>query len=134
MRIKAVFFDLDGTLLPMDQAVFTKAYFGGMAKKLAPYGYESEKLIKSIWLGSEAMVKNDGKATNEEAFWKKFSEIYGNGVRDDESIFESFYNEDFDRVKEVCGFNPKAAEAVAQVKDMGLRTILATNPLFPKIL
>ncbi len=28
MSMKAVFFDLDGTLLPMDQDEFVKAYFG----------------------------------------------------------------------------------------------------------
>lgn len=33
MRIKAILFDLDGTLLPMDQEIFIKAYFGGLAKK-----------------------------------------------------------------------------------------------------
>ena len=50
-QIKVVLFDLDGTLLPMDQDEFVKAYFGGIAKKLAPYGYEPNKLVKSIWAG-----------------------------------------------------------------------------------
>ena len=61
MGIKAVLFDLDGTLLPMDQTVFMKAYFGGLARRLAPRGYAHEKLIASIWSGSAAMVKNTGK-------------------------------------------------------------------------
>ena len=52
MMIKAVFFDLDGTLLPMDQDVFIKEYFTGLAVKLAPYGYEPEKLMKTIYKGS----------------------------------------------------------------------------------
>ena len=34
MSIKVVLFDLDGTLLPMDQEVFVKAYFTGLAKAL----------------------------------------------------------------------------------------------------
>ena len=46
MSIKAVLFDLDGTLLPMDQDEFVKAYSMGLAKKLAPHGYEPEKLVK----------------------------------------------------------------------------------------
>ena len=33
MKIKAILFDLDGTLLPMNQDEFTKAYFGALAKK-----------------------------------------------------------------------------------------------------
>lgn len=44
-----VLFDLDGTLLPMDQDAFTKAYFQCLAAKLAPYGYEPAKLIDSVW-------------------------------------------------------------------------------------
>ena len=38
MRIKAVLFDLDGTLLPMDQDHFVKTYFQLLAQKLAPFG------------------------------------------------------------------------------------------------
>ena len=44
MAIKAVLFDLDGTLLPMDQEVFVKAYFKGLVTHLAPMGYEPEAL------------------------------------------------------------------------------------------
>ena len=62
-KIKAVLFDLDGTLLPMDQDVFTKGYFKFLIKKAAPYGYEPEKLISSIWQGTAAMVKNTGPVT-----------------------------------------------------------------------
>ena len=59
MSIKAVLFDLDGTLLPMDQDVFIKTYFKGLATKLAPYGYEPQRLIKAVWTGTEAMINND---------------------------------------------------------------------------
>ena len=37
MKLKAVLFDLDGTLLPMDQNAFTKGYFKLLAKKLFPH-------------------------------------------------------------------------------------------------
>ena len=36
MSIKTVMFDLDGTLLPMDQDEFTRYYFGLLVRKLAP--------------------------------------------------------------------------------------------------
>ena len=58
MKIKYVLFDLDGTLLPMDQDAFMKAYFGGLCKKLAPYGYNPDELISAIWQGTKMMVKN----------------------------------------------------------------------------
>ena len=82
--LKAVFFDLDGTLLSMDQDVFVQFYFSKLAQKVAPRGYEPKSLIRSIWAGVAAMVANDGGKTNEAAFWDKFAEIYGQSANDDE--------------------------------------------------
>ena len=133
MELKVVLFDLDGTLLPMDQDAFVKTYFGSIAKCLAVYGYEPEKLINSIWLGTKAMVKNNGEETNEKVFWKTFADIYGESVYFDEPRFESFYREKFDEIHVVCSCNSKALETVTFIKSLGLRTALATNPIFPAI-
>lgn len=131
MKITTILFDLDGTLLPMDQETFTKSYFGGLAKKLAPYGYEKDALISAIWAGTKAMVKNTGEKLNEEAFWDVFSGILGKKTRDDIVYFNEFYENDFSHVKDACGFNEKAAECIKAVKEKGFRVALATNPLFP---
>lgn len=131
--LKAVFFDLDGTLLPMDQDEFMKAYFGSLAKRLSKIGYEPDRLISSIWSGSAAMVKNDGSKTNEDAFWEAFNASYGKDGRADERYFYEYYVEDFDKVSAICKKNPGAALAVADIKALGLRVALATNPLFPSI-
>ena len=40
VMIKTILFDLDGTLLPMDQDAFTKAYFKSLSEYLLPFGYE----------------------------------------------------------------------------------------------
>ena len=131
--ITAVFFDLDGTLLPMDQELFLKAYMGGLCKKLAPHGYEPELLVKSIWKGTGAMVANDGSARNDDVFWQAFAAIYGQDVRADEAVFEDFYRNEFQDVQKVCGFASQASETIALLKQMGCRLVLATNPLFPAI-
>ena len=44
MSIKAILFDLDGTLVPMDQDEFVKDYFKRISTKLVPYGYEPKQL------------------------------------------------------------------------------------------
>ncbi len=133
MKITTVLFDLDGTLLPMDQHVFIKAYFGGLARRLAPHGYEPQKLIDSIWSGTAAMVKNDGTVTNEERFWQGFEAAYGKPARKDEELFAAFYREDFDKVQSSCGYTPASREIIDTVKAKGLRTALATNPIFPRM-
>ena len=130
---KAILFDLDGTLLPMDQEVFVKDYLGRMAAFLAPHGYDPQSLIKAVWAGTGAMVKNDGKALNEDVFWYVFNSILGKDAKQDLALFEEFYRTEFQKAKDSCGFNPAAVEAIRQIKDMGYRLILATNPLFPAI-
>lgn len=131
--IKTILFDLDGTLLPMDQDIFTKAYFKRLAAKLMPHGYESKKLIDGIWSGTAAMVKNDGKCTNEEAFWKHFSGIFGEKSLNDKPIFEDYYKVEFQEVAKDCGYNPKSRVAVDELKKQGYRLALATNPIFPAV-
>lgn len=133
MSIKAVLFDLDGTLLPMDQEEFIRAYFGGLAAKLVPHGYDPEKLTKAIWYATGEMIKNDSGEVNQKIFWKAFSKLLGDGVYDDEPLFDEFYHNGFQKVKEVCGYNENAAKFVHFIKEKGIRTILATNPLFPSI-
>lgn len=133
MSIKAVLFDLDGTLLPMDQDIFVKAYFSGLAKKLAPHGYDPNTLIAAIWAGTKAMIKNDGTQTNEQAFWHSFCGSFGEKAMDDEPLFRQFYETDFQKVQQVCGFAPESAKIVSWLKEKGIRVILATNPIFPAI-
>ena len=133
MSIKAVLFDLDGTLLPMDQDTFIKAYLGGMAKKLAPHGYDPEVLVKAVYAGMKAMTTNDGSNTNEVAFWNAFTSILGEKVREDMPIFDDFYRNEFQDVKNICGFLPEAATTVRKLKEMGYRVALATTPMFPSI-
>ena len=131
MSIRYIFFDLDGTLLPMDQDIFIKSYFGRLAAKLAPHGYDPDKLIKAIWGGTAAMVKNDGSVTNETAFWNYFCTVFGENARKDEPIFAEFYRTDFPKVQESCSFDPRAAQTIAALKEMGYTLVLATNPIFP---
>lgn len=133
MAIRAVLFDLDGTLLPMDQEVFVKAYFKGLVTKLVPIGYDKDGLEKAIWGGTDAMISNDGKKRNEEVFWDFFCKIYGEDARKDEPHFEEFYKNEFQEVRKVCGYREETASFVRDLKEKGLRIILATNPIFPTI-
>ena len=131
--IDTVLFDLDGTMLPMDQDEFVNTYMGLLAKKLAPQGYEPNHLIAAVWAGTRAMVENDGKKTNEEVFWGDFCHIFGADARKDEPLFAEFYASDFAHARTVCGFDPGAGEVTALLKEKGVTMVMATNPLFPEI-
>ena len=129
--IKAILFDLDGTLLPMDQEIFLKAYLGGLAKKMAPHGYDPKELVAAVWAGTMAMIQNTGDQSNERVFWASFTSRWGEKALEDLPLFDSFYQNEFDDVRQVCGYTPQSCEILNQIKEMGLRTALATNPIFP---
>ncbi|MBQ3177450.1 MAG: HAD family hydrolase [Clostridia bacterium] len=131
MPVTTVLFDLDGTLLPMDYDLFLKSYFSRLTKTMAPLGYVPDDLVKAVWKGTHAMVKNTGEKTNEEVFWDAFVAIYGEGCRAHIPQFDAFYRTEFRKIREVCGFNPAAAETVRFCRDAGLTVALATNPIFP---
>lgn len=131
MSIKAIFFDLDGTLLPMDQGQFMKCYFGALAAKLMPLGYNKDTLVSNVWAGTKAMVMNDGAKTNEDAFWDTFCNLVGKDCRVDMPAFDSFYRNEFSIAKNACQPTPAAKEVIDLIKASGKRLILATNPLFP---
>lgn len=135
MSIKAVLFDLDGTLLSMDQDHFIKTYLGLLTKFISPHGYDPEAFAKAIWKGTGAMVRNDGTKRNEEVFWNVFRGMFPDrDIAAEEVYFNEFYEKEFDKVGPIVSeVDPLAARAVHHMKEKGLRVILATNPLFPEI-
>ena len=52
MSIKAVLFDLDGTLLSMDQDNFIKTYMGALTKYHAPLGYDPRPFHEGLVEGN----------------------------------------------------------------------------------
>ncbi len=134
MKIKAVLFDLDGTLLPMDLKEFFREYFRLLSQKLYPLGFEDSKmLVKTIWQGVDKVCLNDGSRTNGDLFWEQFISVYGKTKEEHEKVMDDFYKNEFDLVKEKCGFTSDADKTVKEIKEMGLRTVVATKPIFPDL-
>lgn len=128
---KAILFDLDATLLPMNQDLFLKAYFGGLVSVLVNEGFDKNVSFNAIMKGTAAMIKNDGTRTNETAFWQVFTKEIGYDFSDKMDIFTKYYDKDFIKAKDVCGFNPESKKIIDSVKALGLCPILATNPVCP---
>ena len=133
MAVTTVFFDLDGTLLPMDQEVFVKDYISRLCAYLAPHGYDPQKVSEALWIATQAAVKNDGTVGNDKRFWDAFAALLGDGVLQMESVFDDFYREEFPKVQKSVGFNPKSREVISWLKSRGIRCVLATNPVFPGV-
>ena len=133
MKLSAILFDLDGTLLPMDNDHFTEVYFSYLARAAYPWGYQDrEQLIAAIWKGVSAMVKNDGTRSNSQAFWEVFQAITDRDATPALAKFTNFYETDFHKAKEATQPTPLAREAVRLARTKAEHVILATNPIFPR--
>lgn len=134
--VKAVLFDLDGTLLPMDNDYFTKCYLKLLGKKFYELGYDGEKAVKGVWNGLKHMVGNDGSKSNEEAFWKGFDQVMASDMKHERTqlntLLVGFYQNEFHDAKAATAPSHIAKDIVGKVKEAGHKVILATNPIFPK--
>ena len=131
MKFKAILFDLDGTLLPMDNDEFVKIYFKLLAGKAIGWGYNPETIVDGIWTGTKAMIVNDGSCLNVDDFCNTFDKVMEKDTRADIQKFDGFYTNEFHQAKVGTGENPLAREAVELAREKAGTVVLATNPLFP---
>lgn len=130
--IKAIFFDLDGTLLPINEDDFRKMYFSLLIeKRAAPLGFEPKKFMDTLLQSMIAMMKNDGTRTNREVFWSLFTDVYGPGSEKAEAEFATFYDNEFKHLISVCDTTEESRKIIDKVKELGLLCVLSTNPIFP---
>ena len=60
---KTYFFDLDGTLLGMDQDKFLQVYFSSIKDYITSLGHDYKVFFYYLDLGIKAMLNNKGKNT-----------------------------------------------------------------------
>jgi len=131
MKYKGVFFDLDGTLLPIDMDVFISNYFGALTVKVSPF-VEPKSFMKALMESTEKMLYNDGTMTNEKTFMDAFFQRLNNAPEQLLPVFEDFYRNEFRLLGKDIQATPEARRAVEMAEATGAQVILATNPLFPR--
>lgn len=130
-RFKAMMFDLDGTLLPMDTPAFMGAYFKELSLYFASNGYDAEDLMQKVRNATRAMIFNDGKRCNEDVFWETFFAQMDEAARSKVWDFEPFYNGPFHKLRAMTGENKKIHETIEAARACADHVILATNSVFP---
>ena len=132
--IKNIFFDMDGTLINMDQEEFIKVYYGLLAKRLAELGYENAKEIAKIVLGSsKIMAANNGEKLNSEVFFDYMKKTLNFTKEELEAPLQNFYETDFNKAQVTTSKIEGMDAAIKTLKAKGIRLFLTTNPMFPKV-
>ena len=128
---RAVFFDLDGTLLPMDLGEFMQSYFQRLAEYVAAHGIDPETFTAGLKAGIKAMASHDDGRLNSEAYWGAFFEVVDEDAADWTPFINEFYEHDFGTIGEGVVADPDAARAIAALRSKGYPLVLATMPMFP---
>jgi len=128
-------FDLDGTLLPLDEEDFKQLYFSELKKVFIDLGMDGDLALHSLMKGLDAMWRNTGKKTNEDLFWDVFAKdmphSHSNQVLKERFI--QFYENDFDVAKPSAKQSPYAKKIINLLKAHDKKIVLATNPVFPVV-
>ena len=131
-QIKAILFDLDGTLLEININLFIRDYLKGLSACVA-HILPPKKLIPHLMKVSKVMDDNDGKETNEDVFKKLFFPFEGHSQEEIEPIFMKFYEQEFPKLKKHAKKKEEARPLMKYVFDEGFDVVIATTPLLPKI-
>ena len=126
-----VFFDLDGTLLPLDMEEFIKVYYKGINKSGVCSAICKDKGNELFQKAVFAMMENDGTKTNKEAFFSELKKLSGIGEDKLKPLMDEFYCGEFASIRECTYIEYRAIEIVKLLKEKGYRLVLSTNPLFP---
>ncbi|MBQ4357595.1 MAG: HAD family hydrolase, partial [Acholeplasmatales bacterium] len=130
--MKTFLFDLDSTLLQMNQDEFVEAYFKSIARYSYTLGYNPKEFMEIFNKAAYAIIKNDGSMTNEDRFWMVIKEKYTD-IDFLKKSFDHYYRNEFHELKDHIHKTYHPYELIKYLKDKGYRIILATNPVFPKV-
>lgn len=129
--MKAILFDLDGTLLDSNMDVFLPHYLRRLAARVA-HLMPAQDFIQHLLAATQAMVANDGRATNAEVFAETFYPRVGRSQAELEPIFMDFYARDYPALRSLTAVKPDARPTVQRAFDLGYDVVIATHPLFPE--
>ncbi len=130
MPLKAVLFDLDNTILLYSEKQFYHDYITGLyihfRDVLSP-----DEFYDRMMSATRVMIDNDGSRTNLALFLETFSSGLNESGEQLMQRFNSYYENEFRRFEELMVPVDGVAELFISLKKKGIKTVIATNPMFP---
>ncbi|HBV88007.1 HAD family hydrolase [Desulfosporosinus sp.] len=131
--IRAILFDIEGTLTNLDTAKFVQNYLGILAPRFA-HLLSPDKFSKQLLKSLETIQKEPKpEQTVIQAFFEDFSKATGQSVQVLKPIFEEFYISDFPALRCLVQANPLWVKVVEFAIQQGFLTAIVSNPLMPLI-
>jgi len=129
----AILFDLDGTLLGLDNDRFVEYYFKALTPRLAPL-YAGADFIGPINAATEAMMRSDGRrGTLRDVFIDAFDRSSAVRFEGAETVFIDFYQNEFEQLRAISWPLPQARPILEAAAARAGVLVLATIPVFPRV-
>jgi FMN phosphatase YigB (HAD superfamily) len=132
--MRAVLFDLDGTLLDIDINAFLRKYFGALSRVVATVVDDStnvDDVMQGILHGTDKMMQPHPGIINRDVFVAELRDATGLDLEDHWDVFDRFYEDVFPGLGDGLGPREGALDAWAAATGAGLKVGVATNPIFP---
>lgn len=130
--IKAVFFDLDETLLGNPTDSFIRGYLGSVTHYfMARCGVDPSPIIrKSIPVVSGTRT---GERDNMDIFLSMLEPLFDQPKDVVKQLFEEYYTEEYPKLRGITAPGARSAEIIDRTRGAGYKVVIATNPLYPEI-
>lgn len=130
--LKAIFIDLDNTLALFDELVFLDRFFQLLYKRFDDH-FTYDDFQNRVVMATLSLGRSNGEKSNRDCFLDTVSVDY---EMDQEEFWQRsmlFYENDFDQARPVVKKPKKLHTVLEQLKAMGLKLVLASNPVYPCI-
>lgn len=133
--IRAVLFDLDGTLLDISMDEFLPAYLTAIGPVLAAVtGIDARTAVGAVLDATDAVCADQSALANRHVFDARFEQLTGVNISRGVAAetIDAFYRDEFPRLQGPHAPRPGGRSAVECARGLGLATVVATNPIFPR--
>jgi FMN phosphatase YigB (HAD superfamily) len=131
LKIEAVLFDLDNTLILFDEKEFYNAYSYKLSQHFKDL-LSPQEFVQKLMISTQIMTNNDGKLNNADYFIEDFSDGLNIDKNDLWQRFDNFYSTEFVQFKKLMQPILGARELILKILEMNLKVVIASNPMLPE--
>jgi len=131
-RVRALFFDLDGTLLQVEMQRFIPAYLDGLATHLGPR--VEPAVFRALARGGimSLLDRGDRDGCNREAFLRHLERHGGIEAAEFDRALRACCAEDLETLRPMVKPLPQIRDLLDAAFASGREVVIATNPVFPR--
>ncbi len=131
-KVRAVLFDLDGTLLGVDMQEFIPEYLDGLATRLTDLAHRRQVVRVMRAAVVDMLTRVDGQTTLEQRMLAYLADHLALPGERYQAALDAFCRESLDGLEPLIQGHPLAQQLLTACQARGWQIVLATNPIFPR--